>query len=92
MTAEVLMYRTPICPYCIRAKTLLKRKGVPFKEIDVSGDWEARKWLVETTGQRTVPQIFINGQPIGGSDELYLLERTGKLDQLLAESAPEPRH
>jgi glutaredoxin 3 len=82
------MYRTPICPYCIRAKSLLERKGVAYREIDVSGDDQARRWLIETTGQRTVPQIFINGQSVGGCTELYLLERTGKLDQLLAEEPP----
>lgn len=86
--ADVVMYRTPICPYCVRAKMLLKRKGVPFKEIDVSGDWDKRAWLAEATGQRTVPQIFINGRSIGGCDELYLLERQGKLDGLLAEAPP----
>ncbi len=86
--ADVLMYRTPVCPYCIRAKMLLKRKGVAFKEIDVSGDREKRAWLIDATGQRTVPQIFINGRSVGGCDELYLLERQGKLDRLLSEPAP----
>lgn len=89
--AEVLMYRTPVCPYCIRAKMLLKRKGVAFTEIDVSGDRAKRAWLMEVSGQRTVPQIFINGRSIGGCDELYMLERLGKLDRLLAEPAPADR-
>ncbi|MEB2312614.1 MAG: glutaredoxin 3 [Sorangiineae bacterium] len=86
--AEVIMYRTPYCPYCVRAKALLERKRVPFTEIDVSGDREKRAWLIETTGQRTVPQIFINGRPVGGCDDLHALERAGKLDALLAEPAP----
>lgn len=85
MPPDIVMYRTPICPYCVRAKALLKRKGVAFREVDVSGDAEQRAWLLEATGQRTVPQIFINGRSIGGCDELYLLERQGKLDELLAE-------
>lgn len=82
--AEVRMYRTPYCPYCVMARRLLERKGVPFEEIDVSGDAEARRWLIEQTGQRTVPQIFIDGRAVGGSDELHALDRTGELDKLLA--------
>ena len=77
------MYRTPFCPYCIRANALLTSKSVPFEEVDVSYDWDKRNWLVETTGQRTVPQIFINDDPIGGCDELYALERKGELDARL---------
>lgn len=81
--AEVLIYTTTICPYCVRAKMLLQRKGVPYKEIDVSGDAAARTALVERTRQRTVPQIFINGEHIGGCDDLYALERAGQLDAKL---------
>jgi glutaredoxin 3 len=88
MPAEVVMYRTPFCPYCIRAKLLLEKKGVPFREIDVSGNYGARAWLVEVTGRRTVPQIFINGASIGGCDELFALDRAGKLDPWLSQ---EPR-
>ena len=84
MPAEVVVYRTPICPYCIRAKMLLERKGVAFTEIDVTGDWDRRAWLAQVTGRRTVPQIFINGVSIGGFDDMALLERSGKLDSLLA--------
>jgi glutaredoxin 3 len=65
---------------------LLDRKGVPFQEIDVTGDWDKRAWLVEATGQRTVPQIFINGVSIGGYDELSALERAGRLDGLLSQA------
>jgi glutaredoxin 3 len=91
MAPDVVMYRTPFCPYCVRAKALLNRKGVAFREIDVSGDAEKRRWLLSATHQRTVPQIFINGRSIGGCDELYLLERQGKLDELLAEPPQEAR-
>ena len=91
MPAEVVVYRTPICPYCIRAKMLLERKGVPFKEIDVSGDTRARMWLVEATGRRTVPQIFINGVSVGGYDDIAALDRAGRLDPLLAQDAAAKR-
>lgn len=82
--ADVIVYTTRICPYCVRAKQLLDRKGVAYREIDVSDDHEARMTLVTRTGQRTVPQIFINDQPVGGCDDLYALERAGRLDALLA--------
>jgi glutaredoxin 3 len=79
----VKIYTTPICPYCIRAKRLLDTKGVPYDEIDVSGDDQARIDLAERTGRRTVPQIFIGEHHVGGSDELHALDREGKLDPLL---------
>ncbi|WP_022955049.1 glutaredoxin 3 [Perlucidibaca piscinae] len=82
--AKVVIYTTHICPYCVRAKMLLQRKGVTYEEIDVSDDADTRQMLVQRTGRRTVPQIFINDQPIGGSDELHALERAGRLDDLLA--------
>ena len=82
------MYTTLICPYCIRAKMLLKAKGVAYEEIDVSRDHEARAWLVEATGgRRTVPQIFINEESIGGFDEMRALDRAGELDKKLAQTA-----
>jgi glutaredoxin 3 len=81
----VTVYTTRICPYCMMAKRLLASKGVPFEEIDVSGDWAARDALVEKSGGRmTVPQIWIGETHVGGSDELHALEREGKLDALLA--------
>ena len=80
----VRVYSTLICPYCIRAKLLLKEKGIPFEEIDVTGDHEARQWLVGATGRRTVPQIFIGDEPLGGFDDLRALERSGELDRKLA--------
>ncbi len=84
--ARVVVYRTPFCGYCFRAAQLLQSKGIPFEEIDVSGDSEKRRWLLEVTRQRTVPQIFIDGEPVGGFDDLARLNRSGELDRLLAES------
>jgi glutaredoxin 3 len=84
--AEVIVYKTPHCGYCVRAGHLLRSKGVAFTEIDVSDDQAKRRWLHEVTKQRTVPQIFINGKPVGGFDELSQLNRSGELDRLLAES------
>ena len=86
--ATVRVYSTVYCPFCIRAKALLKNKGVDFEEIDVTDDWELREKMVELAGgRRTVPEIFINGRIIGGYEELRALEMTGELDTLLAEPA-----
>lgn len=82
--AKVIVYTTEYCPYCVRAKTLLKHKGVAFEEINVGDDDTLRDKMVEESGRRTVPQIFINDKPIGGFDELYALEQEGELDRLLA--------
>jgi glutaredoxin 3 len=82
--AEVKIYTTRLCGYCIRAKALLNSKRIKFEEIDVSGDLEMRRWLQERTGRSTVPQIFINGKSLGGYDELAALNRQGQLDRLLA--------
>ncbi len=84
--AEVVVYCTQFCPYCVRAKYLLEGKGVPFQEVDVTDDPGKRKWLIDATRQRTVPQVFINGKPVGGFDDLARLDRSGDLDRLLAES------
>lgn len=81
--ADVKVYVTSYCPYCVRAKGLLDRKKVPYTLIDVTGDDDKRAWLVEATGQRTVPQIFIDGRSVGGSDDLHALDRSGELDKLL---------
>ena len=84
--AEVTVYTTSYCPFCTRAKTLLRQKGIAFREIDVSGDPAQRASLVERTGgRRTVPQIFIDGEPIGGYEELAALDRAGRLDPLLGQ-------
>ncbi len=82
---EIEIYTTKVCPYCVKAKRLLDAKDVDYVERDVTGDDAAREaLLVRSGGQRTVPQIFINGQHIGGCDNLYALEEEGKLDGLLA--------
>ena len=83
--AKVVIYTTSICPYCVRAKMLFQRKGVSYEEIDVSRDNDLRLKLMQQTKQRTVPQIFINEQHIGGCDDLYALDRQGALDPLLAQ-------
>lgn len=86
--AKVEVYSTEYCPFCVRAKALLKSKGVAFTEIDVTYDPALREKMVERAGgRRTVPEIFINGRIIGGFDELRALDLAGKLDQMLAEPA-----
>ena len=83
--SKVEIYTTKICAYCVRAKSLLKKKGVDFTEIDVSTDDRLRESMMDRAGGRSsVPQIFINDQHIGGSDDLYALEKANKLDELLA--------
>jgi glutaredoxin 3 len=82
--AKIVIYTTPICPYCVQAKRLLNRKGVAFEEVDVSGDGELRRRMVQKAGWRmTVPQIFVDDSYIGDCDEIYALDRAGKLDSLL---------
>lgn len=83
--AKVELYTTTFCPFCTRAKSLLKSKGVPFVEIDVTDDAELRQKMVEMSGgRRTVPEIFINGKIVGGYDELKALDDQGQLDSMLA--------
>ena len=83
--AKVLMYSTGVCPFCIRAEQLLKRKGVAeIEKVRVDLDPGRRKEMMDITGQRTVPQIFIDDTYVGGCDELYALDHEGKLDPLLA--------
>lgn len=88
--AKVEIYTTTYCPYCHAAKRLLRSKNVPFEELDVTDDDARRSWLVEKTGRRTVPQIFIDGTPVGGFDDLSALDKAGRLDRILAgeEKAP----
>ena len=82
--AEIEIYTTPFCPYCARAKRLLGEKGVAFVEIDLWQFPERRAEMVERAGgRRTVPQLFVDGRAIGGSDELAELERSGELDAIL---------
>jgi glutaredoxin 3 len=82
--ATVRMYTSQWCPFCVRAKALLQHKGVPFEEIDVSGDDVLRERMIEASGRRTVPQIFIDDIAIGGFEELHALDSRGELDRLLA--------
>ena len=82
--ASVTVYSTKVCPYCVRAKSLLQRRGIAFVEVDVTNDADKRDWLVQATGRRTVPQIFIGDEPIGGSDELHALDAAGRLTTLVA--------
>jgi glutaredoxin 3 len=85
MTNKVTIYTTSLCGYCHSAKALLRKKGVAFDEIDVSGDRKAREALVEkAAGRTTVPQIWIGETHVGGCDDLYALERQGRLDAMLA--------
>lgn len=82
--AQVIVYSTTVCPYCVRAKQLLQRKGIEYKEVNLSNEApEVRTELMQRTNHRTVPQIFIKDQFIGGFDQLYALEREGKLEELV---------
>lgn len=80
----ITIYTTDYCPFCRRAKELLKRKNIPFEEVNLSHDPDKRRELENKTGWMTVPMIFFGDQFIGGSDDLYALESAGKLDSLLA--------
>ena len=81
---KVVIYTAPVCGYCVQAKRLLMRKGVAYEEIDVSRNPEERRTMIQRSGGRmTVPQIFVNGSHIGDCDEIYALEKAGKLDPLL---------
>jgi glutaredoxin 3 len=79
---DITIYTTTYCPYCVRAKDLLKRKGQPFTELNAEDDAVREAMVAKAGGRRTVPQIFINGQHIGGCDDLYALDKAGKLDAL----------
>jgi glutaredoxin 3 len=79
----VTVYSTDYCAYCSRAKKLLAARGIPFTEHDVTEDPERRRWLVDVTGQRTVPQIFFGDDPIGGCSDLEALIKSGTLDARL---------
>jgi glutaredoxin 3 len=82
--SKVLMYSTGVCPYCVRAEQLLTRKGVTdIEKVRVDLEPERRQEMMQRTGQRTVPQIYIGETHVGGCDDLYELERQGKLDSLL---------
>ena len=86
--AKVEIYTWKTCPFCIRAKALLDSKDVDYTEYMIQGDDDARdKMAARANGRRTVPQIFINNQWIGGCDDMYLLEAEGKLDKMLGTQA-----
>jgi glutaredoxin 3 len=80
---SVVIYTTSYCPYCTAAKALLRAKGVPFEEIDVTNDPRRRAEMERLAGRHTVPQIFIDGHPIGGYDDARQLDAAGELDRLL---------
>jgi glutaredoxin 3 len=82
--ARIRLYTTPWCGFCLHAKALLDRKGLEYEEIDVGQDPAFRQKLVELTGRWTVPQIVIDGEPVGGFTELRELDRLGELDRKLA--------
>ena len=83
--ARIEIYTTPTCGYCAAAKGLLRQKGASYEETDVSRDPELRRRMTQRAlGRRTVPQIFIDGRHVGGCDDLFALERAGRLDLLLA--------
>ncbi len=82
--AKVEMYTSPYCPYCARAKSLLQKKGVQYEEIDVISDPSRRQEMMKrANGRTTVPQIFVDGQGLGGSDDIHALDRKGELDRIL---------
>jgi glutaredoxin 3 len=87
--SDVTIYTTRICAYCFAAKRLLSARKIAYEEIDVSGDQDKRQWLVQVTGGRkTVPQIFIRGQSIGGYEELKALDQSGQLAPMLQAATP----
>lgn len=80
---KVLIYTTPTCPYCARARALLVSKHIDFKEIDVAIHADKRQEMLERTGRQSVPQIIINQQAVGGCDDLFTLDANGDLEKLL---------
>ncbi|HEY4128457.1 MAG TPA: glutaredoxin 3 [Gammaproteobacteria bacterium] len=83
MAAPVVIYSTRVCPYCVRAKSLLDGKHVTYTEVLVDLDPEKRAEMMQKSGRRTVPQIFVGAHHVGGFDDLYALDRSGGLDPLL---------
>lgn len=89
--AKVIIYTSANCPYCANAKALLDRKGVQYEEIRIDTEPTRLQEMIERSGRRTVPQIFINHQAIGGFDDIAKLEREGKLEELLEQPYPEEK-
>ncbi len=83
MAAKVIMYTTRFCPYCMRARSLLKKKSIDYDEIRVDGDNSLWEEMENLSNRNTVPQIFINEQPVGGYDDIAALDRNNELDTLL---------
>ena len=82
---KVIIYTTSVCPYCVRAKSLLKRKNVEYQEMNVENDETLRNEMIDKAGGlRTVPQIFVDDYHVGGCDDLYDLDSQGKLDELIS--------
>ncbi|MBI5067501.1 MAG: glutaredoxin [Deltaproteobacteria bacterium] len=81
--AHVRVYTKANCPFCVRAKALLGKKGVPYEEIDAEGNDDLRVWLAETSGQKTLPQIFAGERSLGGFSDIDALDRKGELDAIL---------
>ncbi len=85
--AKVEVFSAPQCGYCVRAKRLLESKGIAYVEIDIARDPQRQQEMIARSRRYTVPQIFIDGEPIGGCDELYALNRSGALDERLGIAA-----
>ena len=81
--AKIIVYTKDYCPYCTRAINLLNKKNVQFEEIDISNDYEMQDYVIDRTGNLTVPQIIIGDLAVGGFDDIYALNRRGELDPLL---------
>lgn len=81
---KITIYTTSVCPYCVKAKSLLENKGLKYEEINVEDPAEREKLLKKANGMRTVPQIFIGDHHVGGCDDLYELEEKGELDKLVS--------
>lgn len=85
--AEVIIYTRDGCPYCVRAKSLLDRKGAGYQEFNASKDPDIRQEMIARSGRNTFPQVFVNGEHLGGCDDIHALDAQGKLDPLLAKGA-----
>ena len=84
--SDIVIYTKDTCPYCFAAKSLLKEKRVSFREHEISDDPARRAEMISLSGRRTVPQIFINGEHVGGYDDIAMLDASGRLDKLLNNS------
>jgi glutaredoxin 3 len=85
--ADVLVYTTEHCPFCVRAKALLEARGIPYREIDLARDPEGRAELVRRTGMMTFPQVLVDGELVGGFQETLIADRSGRLAELIRQAA-----